>query len=203
LTDEEEVGVKERFKKKGDPLSFLIVCNKLLTGFDAPVESVMYLDSPLKEHNLLQAIARTNRVYGRNKGNGLIVDYIGVSDHLAEALSTYRHADVENAMRDLEEPRKELAAAHAEVMKYLEGIERSGDRSREKDEYVALMEVLRRDDAWPSYSSKAKAFIAAYSWLAPDPAVLEYKDDLKWVVGSLVLTTEPEVAEGQVFDLVK
>ncbi len=54
------------------PVQFLIVCNKLLTGFDAPRESVMYLDSPLKEHNLLQAIARTNRVYGSHKEFGLI-----------------------------------------------------------------------------------------------------------------------------------
>ncbi|OKH51893.1 hypothetical protein NIES2101_16520 [Calothrix sp. HK-06] len=69
---------------------FLIVCNKLLTGFDAPRESVMYLDNPLKEHNLLQAIARTNRVYGVHKEFGLIVDYIGVTKNLTSALSTYR-----------------------------------------------------------------------------------------------------------------
>jgi type I restriction enzyme R subunit len=180
LDDEAEREIKKKFGAAGVQPHFLIVCNKLLTGSDAPIEGIMYLDSPLKEHNLLQAIARTNRVYGRNKGNGLIVDYIGVSDHLAKALSTYRHADVENAMRDLEEPRKELAAAHREVMAFVEGIERSGDRGREKQEYVALMQMLRRDNAWAEYSSKAKAFIAAYSWLSPDPAVLEYKDDLKW-----------------------
>jgi type I restriction enzyme, R subunit len=58
---------------------FLIVCNKLLTGFDAPAESVMYLDSPLTDHNLLQAIARTNRVSGPKKRFGLIVDYIGIT----------------------------------------------------------------------------------------------------------------------------
>jgi cellobiose-specific phosphotransferase system component IIA len=64
---------------------------------------------------------------------------IGVSDHLAEALSTYRHADVENAMRDLDEPRKELAAAHREVMAFLAGISRSGNRDLEKSERMALI----------------------------------------------------------------
>jgi type I restriction enzyme R subunit len=187
LDETAERAVKKAFGEHGTQPHFLIVCNKLLTGFDAPIEGVMYLDNPLKEHNLLQAIARTNRVYGRNKGNGLIVDYIGVSDHLAEALSTYRHADVENAMRDLEEPRKELAAAHREVMKFLEGIKRSGNRSKEPEEYVALMRALGSEDVWFSYSRKAKAFIAAYSWLSPDPEILQYKDDLKWIVGSLTI----------------
>ena len=58
-----------RYEDDLDPLRMLIVTNKLLTGFDAPAESVMYLDNPLKEHNLLQAIARTNRVEGKDKTN--------------------------------------------------------------------------------------------------------------------------------------
>lgn len=185
LDEAKERAVKEQFGKAGKPPHFLIVCNKLLTGFDAPIEGVMYLDNPLKEHNLLQAIARTNRVYGRNKGSGLLVDYIGVSDHLADALSTYRHADVENVMRNLDEPRKELEAAHREVMEILKGISRSGNREREREEYAALMQALGTEDAWFTYSRKAKAFVAAYSWLSPDPEILRYRDDLRWVVGSL------------------
>jgi type I restriction enzyme R subunit len=185
LDEEKETAIKGEFNKAGKFPHFLIVCNKLLTGFDAPIEGVMYLDNPLKEHNLLQAIARTNRVYGRNKGKGLIVDYIGVSDHLAQALSTYRSADVENAMRSLDEPRQELAAAHRAVMEFLKGVARSGDKSREREEYQALMQALGTEDAWFSYSRKAKGFIAAYSWLSPDPEILKYQDDLRWVVGSL------------------
>ncbi len=186
LDKEGERAVKKAFTKAGEQPHFLIVCNKLLTGFDAPIEGIMYLDNPLKEHNLLQAIARTNRVYGVNrKGNGLIVDYIGVSDHLAEALSTYRNADVENAMRDLDEPRKALEAAHREVMTFLKGIKRSGHKKQEREEYDALMQALGTEDAWFSYSRKAKAFIAAYAWLSPDPEILQYQDDLRWVVGSL------------------
>jgi hypothetical protein len=70
-----EVAAKDAFKKRGSAPYILIVCDKLLTGFDAPAENVMYLDKPLKEHSLLQAIARTNRVEGPEKRNGLIVDY--------------------------------------------------------------------------------------------------------------------------------
>lgn len=95
LSQTEEKEVIQRFKKPlhEDPLAFLIVCDKLLTGFDAPVEQVMYLDKPLKEHNLLQAIARTNRTYDK-KSYGLIVDYYGVSRFLEEALGIFHEEDI-------------------------------------------------------------------------------------------------------------
>jgi type I restriction enzyme, R subunit len=64
----------------------LIVTSKLLTGFDAPILQAMYLDKPLRDHTLLQAICRTNRPYGEAKTHGLIVDYLGVFDDVAQAL---------------------------------------------------------------------------------------------------------------------
>lgn len=73
-------------------IAFLIVCDMLLTGFDAPVEQVMYIDKKLTEHNLLQAIARVNRV-ANGKHRGYIVDYIGLANHLREALSIYSEED--------------------------------------------------------------------------------------------------------------
>ena len=116
------------FQKHGEPPFFLIVCNKLLTGFDAPAESVMYLDSPLTDHNLLQAIARTNRVAGPKKRFGLIVDYIGVTRKLDEALAAYREEDVENAMQDLEVERDALRKAHREVFRDGAGADRRHER---------------------------------------------------------------------------
>ena len=86
----DEEGTKDaiaEFGKRGTELVFLIVCNKLLTGFDAPIEQALYLDNPLTDHNLLQAIARTNRRYGHAKEHGEIVDYIGVSQKLSDALA--------------------------------------------------------------------------------------------------------------------
>jgi len=76
----------DRFRDSVDPLKFVIVTSKLLTGFDAPILQVMYLDKPMKDHNLLQAICRTNRTFGQEKTHGLIVDYIGIFDDVARAL---------------------------------------------------------------------------------------------------------------------
>lgn len=73
-------------------IAFLIVCDMLLTGFDAPIEQVMYIDKKLREHTLLQAIARTNRV-AKGKKRGYIVDYIGLANHLTEALTIYAATD--------------------------------------------------------------------------------------------------------------
>ena len=175
LDHEAEVEVKTDFGTKGHPLRFLIVCNKLLTGFDAPIESVMYLDNPLTEHNLLQAIARTNRPEEK-KQNGLIVDYIGVSKKLDEALASYRHEDVKNAMRDMEALRSQLRAAHTEVMALAKGITRGTADPRA--EYDALVQALGTEDAWFTFRRKGKAFIQAYTALSPDPAVLDYRDDM-------------------------
>ena len=86
-----EARVKQRFNDPEDPLAFLIVTAKLLTGFDAPIEQVMYLDRPLRRHTLFQAITRTNRRYtnprtGQEKRHGLVVDYIGLGNQIAQAL---------------------------------------------------------------------------------------------------------------------
>lgn len=84
-------------------IAFLIVCDMLLTGFDAPIEQVMYIDKRLKEHNLLQAIARVNRV-SKNKNRGFIVDYIGLANHLVEALAIYSaedKQDIEQGLKNL------------------------------------------------------------------------------------------------------
>src|SRR5439155_17935490 len=95
-------GLIERFGKplthanaeKQDGLAFLCVKSMLLTGFDAPVEGVMYLDRPMKGHELLQAIARVNRTHP-GKSLGMVVDYVGVAKNLAAALSAYEKDDVE------------------------------------------------------------------------------------------------------------
>ena len=82
---DEEEALLDRFRDESDPLQIVIVTARLLTGFDAPVLQTMYLDKPIKDHNLLQAICRTNRPYP-NKDHGLIVDYLGIFDDVAKAL---------------------------------------------------------------------------------------------------------------------
>ncbi len=88
-------------------IAFLIVCDMLLTGFDAPIEQVMYLDKKLREHNLLQAIARVNRV-SRGKNRGFVVDYIGLANHLTQALSIYSEEDQQDIREGLQSIASEL-----------------------------------------------------------------------------------------------
>lgn len=101
--EKREKDAVENFKKKFDTekpetgIAFLIVCDMLLTGFDAPIEQVMYIDKKLKEHNLLQAIARVNRTYP-GKTVGYVVDYIGLTENLKEALSLYSGKDQQDIL---------------------------------------------------------------------------------------------------------
>lgn len=86
--------------ERADPLAILVVNNMLLTGFDAPVEQVLYLDRKMVAHDLLQAIARVNRT-SRTKKCGYVVDYVGVARHLHEALQDYDDVDVEGSLLDI------------------------------------------------------------------------------------------------------
>ena len=119
----------------------------------------MYLDKPLKEHGLLQAIARTNRVADAKKRNGLIVDYIGVSANLEEALASYRADDVQNAMRNLDDLRNQLRTAHAAVVHMMKGVKRTAGAKIAKDalkaEFDRLVALLKTEDKWFEFRSKA------------------------------------------------
>lgn len=178
-----ERDIKKAFNKRHENPQILIVCDKLLTGFDAPAEAVMYLDKPLKEHTLLQAIARTNRVADAKKKNGLIVDYIGVSQKLDEALESYRAEDVQSAMRDLDGLRSELAAAHRALLEYTKTIKRNGKDL--KAEYDALVGVIATEDEWILFQRKVRNFVTLYEALAPDPSILAVTNDLKWFANFL------------------
>ncbi len=103
-------------------MGILIVNNMLLTGFDAPVEQVMYLDKVIIAHNLLQAIARVNRVGGESKDKGFVVDYVGIGHHLKKAIDTYderEQKEVIDALSFPEEELRELRDCHAAVMALL------------------------------------------------------------------------------------
>lgn len=169
--------VVPRFLDPADPLRFVIVCNKLLTGFDAPIEQAMYLDNPLTDHNLLQAIARTNRVY-TGKDHGLIVDYIGVSKKLDEALAAYRREDVASAMHDQEELHDRLRVAHRAVTALMAAAPRTANV---KEDVQAVIAHLGTEDEWFVFRAAADAFVKAYAALSPDPRVLPYQADLKFV----------------------
>jgi type I restriction enzyme R subunit len=111
----------EEEKVTGD-MGVVIVNEMLLTGFDAPVEQVMYLDRVIVAHNLLQAIARVNRVGGEGKDKGFVVDYVGVGHHLKRAIDAYDDREQKEVLDTLsfpEEELRELKASHEAVMTML------------------------------------------------------------------------------------
>lgn len=134
----------------GDELEILIVVDKLLTGFDAPRASILYVDKPMKEHTLLQAIARVNRLY-EGKDFGLIVDYRGLIQELDSAMRTYSGAglenfdgkDLEGALVDVISIVGKLRESYSNVVAIFKGIKNKQD----KEEYELLLgdEALRND----------------------------------------------------------
>lgn len=172
LSDQEQQSIKDRFKDETDPLKIVVVCDMLLTGYDAPIAQVMYLDKPLKEHNLLQSIARVNRPF-EGKKNGLIIDYYGVSDDLQEALRQFSEEDVRNAMTEVEDVKPELEAAHKKALSFFSD---AGERSVE--EYVTQLED---EEKRLRFNTAFKRFSKLMDIVMPDPAANPYKDDLKFL----------------------
>lgn len=125
---DQEAVIKDRFRDINDPLKFVIVTAKLLTGFDAPIEGVMYLDKPLRAHTLFQAVCRTNRrwtnpITGQQKLHGLIVDYIGLGKELAKALATKPTLNLGQNQEDVEILLGELSAEVATTMQSFTGVD--------------------------------------------------------------------------------
>ncbi len=171
----------KRFKKplfhaqpdKTDPLAFLVVKSMLLTGFDAPIEGVMYLDRPIREAELLQAIARVNRT-GFGKRCGIVVDYYGVAQHLKEALAAYADEDVEGALASLKDEVPVLRDRHLRVVDLFRqrGIDQLTDTE-------ACVEALGNEKLRAEFAVKLKAFLASLDTVLPRPEGLPYTQDAK------------------------
>lgn len=112
-------------------IAFLVVCDMLLTGFDAPIEQVMYIDKRLREHNLLQAIARVNRV-ASNKHRGFIVDYIGLANHLTTALWIYSVEDAQDIHDGLKSLLSEVPILEERYQRLLQHFVAAGVRDIER-----------------------------------------------------------------------
>jgi type I restriction enzyme, R subunit len=170
---QEQAGIIKRFVDPDDPLSLLVVCDMLLTGFDAPVEQVMYLDSPLREHTLLQAIARVNRK-AEGKRYGLVVDYWGVSEALHEALSIFSPSDVQGAMQPKLDELPRLQIRHQAALRFFLKV-------KDPSELDACVAVLEPEDVRAAFNQAFRAFSESLDMLLPDPRALPYVDDLRWL----------------------
>jgi type I restriction enzyme R subunit len=158
-------------------LGIIIVNNMLLTGFDAPVEQVMYLDKVVVAHNLLQTIARVNRVGGATKDKGFIVDYVGVGHHLKKALDNYderEQKEITSCLSFPERELRELQAAHAEIMALLKkhGL-------TDLTDHDACFDVFYDEDVRFSFMLAFKKFARALNTLFPAKEALAYIHDFQ------------------------
>ena len=156
-----------------DGLAFLIVKSMLLTGFDAPVEQVLYLDRAIRDHDLLQAIARVNRT-SPNKHCGLVVDYYGVGHHLKEALAVYADEDVTGALTSIKDELPILSDRHQRVIAVFK--ERGIADIEDVD---ACVDLLRSKAVRAEFVVKLKKFLESLDIVMPRPEALSYVRDAK------------------------
>lgn len=167
----------DRLRDPADPLKFVIVTSKLLTGFDAPIVQAMYLDKPMRDHNLLQAICRTNRTYGREKTHGLIVDYIGIFEDVAQALNFDDRA-VQEAVSNIDELKSALPEQMQKCLAFFAGVDRTVDG------YVGLMaaqQCLPNNEVRDKFAAEYSVLGKVWEALSPDPALSPYEPDYRWV----------------------
>ena len=174
---DEEGKVLDQFRDKGNPLKLVIVTSKLLTGFDAPILQVMYLDKPMKDHNLLQAICRTNRTFDEGKTHGLIVDYIGIFDNVARALD-FDESSMKKVITNIEEVKKQVPALLRKCLSYFMGV----DRNIEGWEgLLAAQECIPTNKDKDAFAADYRVLNRAWDALSPDLFLEKYKYDYAWL----------------------
>ena len=196
--------LEEAFKNPDHALRVVVVKNMWLTGFDAPVLHTLYIDKPMRDHGLLQAIARVNRVF-KDKPGGLVVDYIGIGDDLRASLQAYSSSDVEDVVVPLEQAAKKLVEKHELMLDLVHGIEFRPAEGASAGEQATVL-AMAAEEAVARYvleDEKAQLFLDEQSqyarWFAlvsPNPPSVEqrYDHDFFGVVAKalrLALAEEP------------
>lgn len=172
-----EAKLLDYFRDPNSPLKLVIVTAKLLTGFDAPILQAMYLDKPMKDHNLLQAICRTNRTYDSGKSHGLIVDYIGIFDNVARALD-FDENSMKRIITNIDEIKKQLPALLKKCLSFFMGV----DRTIEGWEgLMAAQECLPTNKEKDAFAADYRVLNRAWDALSPDAFLRPYKADYQWL----------------------
>jgi type I restriction enzyme R subunit len=176
-------------------LQILIVTAKLLTGFDAPILQGMYLDKPLRDHTLLQAITRTNRTYtqpgGAEKSHGLIVDYLGVFDDVAKALD-FDEAGFQKVASNIAALKDKLPGAVQRCLTYFPGVDRS---LTGYEGLIAAQECLPDNAIRDAFAADISVLSKLWEALSPDPMLRQYEDDYRWLA-QLYESVKPSTGHG-------
>lgn len=172
---QDRLGTEEK-NKKFDNTAFLIVKDMLLTGFDAPIAQVMYIDRKLQDHTLMQAIARVNRTCSSPNGKGAkscgyVVDYYGLTEHLTDALELFSSEDVDGTYQSLKDEIPKLKAAHTRAKSFFRGI--SGN---DVDDYVL---ALKDEAVRAQFDIAYKRFAKLLNIILPDTSAMPFVADMK------------------------
>ncbi|MBC7795633.1 MAG: HsdR family type I site-specific deoxyribonuclease, partial [Pyrinomonadaceae bacterium] len=173
--DEQEKTI-ETFNDSDSPLKFLIVTAKLLTGFDAPILQTIYLDKSLKDHTLLQAICRTNRLFP-NKSFGRIVDYFGVFDDTAKSLA-FDEESVKTVITNLQELRDELPSAVDKCLSHFTNV------NREIEGFEGLQKAqddINTNEKRDAFATDFNVLEKIWESLSPDTCLNHHQQNYKWL----------------------
>ena len=169
--------IVDKYKDEEYP-KILIVTDMLLTGFDAPELQVMYLDKPLKEHRLLQAIARTNRPYKNLKEAGLIIDYVGVLGEIKKAFKIYNEEDIKCVLFNYENLENEFKDLINKILKMFEKLPKNYDR----ETLLKVIEFLTTDKTNErEFVENYKNLRKIFELLGSKEIKIEYLEDYKWI----------------------
>ena len=174
---DEEEKLLDRFRDPNDPLKLVIVTAKLLTGFDAPILQAMYLDKPLRDHTLLQAICRTNRTYGDKKTYGLIVDYLGVFDDVAKALE-FDEKGFRSVVGNITGLKDQLPEALQKCLAFFPGVDRTNSGY---EGLMAAQECLPNNDVRDRFAAEYSVLGKLWEAISPDPMLGAFESDYRWL----------------------
>ena len=174
---DEEGKILDSFRDSTSPLKLIIVTSKLLTGFDAPILQAMYLDKPMKDHNLLQAICRTNRTYNDGKTHGLIVDYIGIFDNVAKALQ-FDETSMRAIITNIDEIKAQVPSLINKCLNYFMGVDRT---VKGWEGLSAAQECLPTDNEKDRFGADYRVLNRAWNSISPDLSLTPFKTDYIWL----------------------
>jgi len=182
----------DRFRDPSDPLKLIIVTAKLLTGFDAPILQAMYLDKPLRDHTLLQAICRVNRTYSDQKTHGLIVDYLGIFDDVAAALE-FDDESVKQVVSNIQELKDKLPEAMQKCLAFFTGVDRS---QTGYEGLIAAQQCLPNNTVRDNFAAEYSLLSKIWEALSPDVVLGPFEKDYKWL-SQVYQSVQPSSGHGK------
>ena len=174
---EEEKKLLDQFRDPLSPLKFVIVTSKLLTGFDAPILQCMYLDKPMKNHTLLQAICRTNRKYNESKKCGLIVDFVGVFEDVAKSLA-FDEESVKTIVKNMDEIKALIPTFVQDCLTFFPGVDRTVGGW---EGLTAAQQCLKDEGVKTNFARHFARLSKAWEIVSPDASLQPYQSDYTWL----------------------